>query len=121
MKKIKNIYSTNNYKSNYNMILLDECICDDLYYYLKDNLPKRFNKKFTIISVNDEPSMKEMQDKDLADFCYDYNGVLITSDKDFFSKYLGFKIYYEKINRIKVLQKTAKYLKINSSNEKSKD
>jgi hypothetical protein len=38
--------------------------------------------------------MKGMKDKDLADFCYDYNGVLITADKKFFNKYLGYKLFY---------------------------
>jgi hypothetical protein len=38
--------------------------------------------------------MKGMKDKDLADFCYDYNDVLITADKKFFNKYLGYKLFY---------------------------
>jgi hypothetical protein len=116
MERIKNIYLNHNYRSPYNLILLDECIPYDLYNYLKENLHKYFTKDFTILSVNYESKMKEMNDKDLADFCYDYNGVLVTSDLYFFNKYHGYKIFYSKnMSWNKIIQKSVKFLTINSS------
>ncbi len=70
---------------------------------------------FTLIQVKNNPLMKGMNDKDLADYCYDYNGVLITNDSKFFSHYLGYKIFYKKgIFWSKILQKSIKYLGLNS-------
>ncbi|VVB74220.1 Uncharacterised protein [Candidatus Tiddalikarchaeum anstoanum] len=106
-----------NYRSSYSLILTDECISDLLCEYLKETLPKYFNKNFTLLSVKNNPLMKGLVDKDLADFCYDYNGVLITADKGFFNKYLGYKIfYYDGLSWRKIVQKTVKYLTINSLN-----
>ncbi|MFA5332973.1 MAG: hypothetical protein WC376_00565 [Candidatus Nanoarchaeia archaeon] len=121
MIKTKNIYLSHCYKSRYNLILIDECVCPELKDYLLCNISKYFKKKFTLLSVNHEPKMKGMNDRDLSDLCYDYNGVLITADKDFFNTYLGYKIlYYEGLNWNKIIQKSAKFLKINSLNMKQK-
>jgi hypothetical protein len=57
VQKRKNIYLNHKYKSHYNLILLDECIIDDIFIYLKENLPKYFNEDFTIISVKNELKM----------------------------------------------------------------
>jgi len=119
--KAKNIYLSHSYKSPHNLILLDECIMDDLANYLSLSLKNYCKKKeakfkeFSIIKVKNNPLMKGMNDKDLADFCYDYNGVLITNDRDFFNSYLGYKIFFKKgVYYSKVLQKSIKYLGLNA-------
>lgn len=120
--KAKNIYLSHSYKSPHNLLLLDECINESLADYLYKSLKEYCMKKdslfkdFYIIQVKNNPLMEGMNDKDLADYCYDYNGVLITNDSKFFSHYLGYKILAKKgVCWNKIAQKSIKYLGINSS------
>jgi len=109
------------YRSKYSLILLDECVLDELSDYIKDNIENYLTKygiklkNLSIITVKHNPLMEGMLDKDLADMCYDYNGVLITSDRKFFKEYLGYKILFYKCSSLgKILQKTARFLENNS-------
>ncbi|MDD4353237.1 MAG: hypothetical protein PHN56_02140 [Candidatus Nanoarchaeia archaeon] len=111
MNNSRSIYLNYNYKKPIKFILADACIPKELCRYIEINMFKHSPKKYIFMHACLDSVMEEMSDYGLNDFCYYYNGMLLTADKGFFSKYKSHKLfYYEGLSWNKVLQKTAKYI-----------
>ncbi len=71
------------------MILIDENITSRLGNYLRKKGLEE------VISVSNNRALRGVSDYFLGEFCRDYNGILITADRDFYEHYKGPKIFIE--------------------------